>query len=554
MKPHFFHKAWQNRPQLINNPVILRELTDRLRRKSSFVYLFVFLIIATLLCFFTWNEHLRLYTHYGAWLQSMRSMFLALNFYQGMIILLLAPLLSATSINLEKEQGSWDLLLTTPLHGISILWGKFLSSLLFVWILLLSLIPIYGLFFLIGGVSPEEVVFCLLLITEVMVITGLFGLLCSLTWKQTVKSISMTYLFSLGFFLGIPFLLVFLEELNVPAELYYCTTIGITTLFTGMSTTKFAFLFHSVFVWGVIILLSVTNIWMLSRKQESSTLTIPRQKRRKVYNHSPHTVPLLTEDDSLLNIRNAIRWKELREIWGPTSTKFFRSIILLFGLDILVYLYYWSIDNNQLSIARWGCVNTVIASFIIPILIIPYAANCIRSEQDRDTWELLLSTLLTPAHIVKGKISAGMRYFTWRFLAFFSLYISVFIFSHSFRILPLFITILFVSFISAFFYLSIGTMFSALLKKTIPAYACTFATAILVLFVFPLFFAYLNNINVEEVMSILSPLFLFFFCVDKDWWMRDEWYALACIQMGWMLVASYVGYLMTKWRVRSLMR
>ena len=64
------------------------------------------------------------------------------------------------------------------------------GAVLFVWLMLFSLAPMYGIFFLTGGISASEILFVFAMITEVTVIIGLIGLFCSIQWKRTVTAVT----------------------------------------------------------------------------------------------------------------------------------------------------------------------------------------------------------------------------------------------------------------------------------------------------------------------------------------------------------------------------
>ncbi len=195
--------AWRERPRFFNNPIILRELVTQLRKTQSFLCLFLFMFISTLLLTSWWNQL--------TWRASMnyqnpaRDFFMMFSMTVGAIVVLIVPLFSATSVNVEIERETWDLIKTTPISLSSILLGKFLSSIFLLWLILLSLIPIFSIIFPLGGVSPQEILVFYLIASEGLVIAALIGLICSIRFKRAITSISMTYVFCLLYFLVLPF-------------------------------------------------------------------------------------------------------------------------------------------------------------------------------------------------------------------------------------------------------------------------------------------------------------------------------------------------------------
>ncbi len=204
-------KLWQERPRFLNNPIILRELVTQLRKKQSFFYLFLFLAVATLIFTLGWNDFLSR-GHLNLSLNLSWQMLLFLSISQGIVLLLIVPLFSATAINLETERETWDLLQTSPIALASIIVGKLLSSFLFVGIILVSMIPIYSMILPMGSVSPQEILVTVAALMEEIAIAATIGLFCSIRWKRTVQSISFAYIFCFLYFFAMPFMPIFLTN------------------------------------------------------------------------------------------------------------------------------------------------------------------------------------------------------------------------------------------------------------------------------------------------------------------------------------------------------
>jgi ABC-2 type transport system permease protein len=250
----FVKLVWRERPNIINNPIILRELITQLRKKQSFFYLFLFVGAGILAFLGFWNSFLKNQYIYPR--DYTRDFLMGLTMIEGIILLLIAPLLSATSFCLEKERETWDLLRTSPINLASILLGKFLSSILFIWIIMLSMIPVFSLIMPFGGVSPIEITTIFCVFTEGIIIATLIGLYSSVRWKKTIQAISVSYIFCFIYFLVIPVLPSFLthdEEIWIllsPVSLAFPIILG-GTFFMGMSPIKMLII-HLFFAVAVI--------------------------------------------------------------------------------------------------------------------------------------------------------------------------------------------------------------------------------------------------------------------------------------------------------------
>ncbi|MFB3789169.1 MAG: ABC transporter permease, partial [bacterium] len=405
----FLALAWRERPRIVNNPVILRELIDRLRKKSSFVYLALFLAVAVIILALFWPEYVRRYATPSLYAYSNgtpREFFLFLNMFLGIFLFLLAPLLSATSVNLEYERETWELLATTHLNPASILLAKWISSIFFIWILSLSLIPIYGICFTMGGVSPEEVGFIFLIYTEVTAITAAIGIYCSVVWKHTVKSVSFTYLGSFAFLVLLPVCGKYLGEYGlliaasplVSALVYFSgpSTIISTWRNSPAWLANHIYLTHSLIILGFISLLFIITLWRLFTQQEYSDAEqfkgYFRSLAHKLW-RTPSAPRIVKEINLMPSGRNPVTFKELLALRGRYRLRMLFTMACWLGASFCFYLP-WSVSSRppHFQIVEWADTMPFAVILLTPLFIIPYAANCFRHEKDHGTWDLLVTT------------------------------------------------------------------------------------------------------------------------------------------------------------------
>lgn len=79
--------------------------------------------------------------------------FVVLSVMQTVLILMVAPALTAGTIAGERERQTLDLLLSTRLTALEIVAGKLVAGLAFTLLLILASLPLLGIVFLFGGVS-----------------------------------------------------------------------------------------------------------------------------------------------------------------------------------------------------------------------------------------------------------------------------------------------------------------------------------------------------------------------------------------------------------------
>lgn len=176
------------------NPMIRKELRQRMRERRGWLlpslYLLVLGAVVTFAYFVT--------TSTGGANEVQGStvgvvLFLTLAYSQLAVLLLMAPIFSAGSITIEKEQRTLAGLLTSLLTVGQIWWGKFVSSLLFVLLLLVTSLPVLTMAFAFGGVGPWEVFSATLTIVIILGSMSAIGLYCSSAFRRSIHATAVTY-------------------------------------------------------------------------------------------------------------------------------------------------------------------------------------------------------------------------------------------------------------------------------------------------------------------------------------------------------------------------
>lgn len=176
------------------NPMIRKELRQRMRERRGWLlpslYLLVLGAVVTFAYFITTTERP------GSGIQGSTVgvvLFLTLAYSQLAMLLLLVPVFSAGSITIEKEQRTLAGLLTSLLTSVQIWWGKFVSSLLFVLLLLVTSLPVLSMAFAFGGIGPWEVFSATLTTMIILACMSAIGLYCSSVFQRSVHATAVSY-------------------------------------------------------------------------------------------------------------------------------------------------------------------------------------------------------------------------------------------------------------------------------------------------------------------------------------------------------------------------
>ena len=122
--------------------------------------------------------------------------FMLVSFAQLILTSFIAPVFTAGAITQEKDANTFHILLTTPLSTAQIVLGSLVSRLYFVWVLLLSGLPIFCITMIYGGVTAAEVFLSLGLAASTGLVMGALAIAISVTRIGTRRTI-------FSFFVGV---------------------------------------------------------------------------------------------------------------------------------------------------------------------------------------------------------------------------------------------------------------------------------------------------------------------------------------------------------------
>ncbi len=179
------------------NPVLARELKQRMRGKLTWLVVTGYLaILALILRFVYLGASQSAGSDFGNPLASAsvgRSIFHWLLFFMLMLVCFIVPGLTASAISGERERQTLVSLQVTMLRPRSIVLGKLLSSLAFTAFLVLASLPLLSVPFLVGGVSATEVVKGVVMILLTAVVLACLAVACSALLRRTQAATVVAY-------------------------------------------------------------------------------------------------------------------------------------------------------------------------------------------------------------------------------------------------------------------------------------------------------------------------------------------------------------------------
>jgi len=201
--------------ELLDNPVVRKELRSRMRGRRAFVVLTVYLLLLS--CFAS-----VLYYAYAASAEQPygpdgyligKILFGGVLGAQVFLVIFVTPAFTAGTLSGERERQTYDLLRTTLLTARSLVTGKLISALSYVVLLILVAVPLESMAFLLGGVGLEEVVISQLILLVTALALGAVSIYFSSRVKTTLSATVLSYAFAFLSTAGLPFLLAILSPI-----------------------------------------------------------------------------------------------------------------------------------------------------------------------------------------------------------------------------------------------------------------------------------------------------------------------------------------------------
>lgn len=194
---------------ILHNPVAVKELRGRMRGRRAFVVLTIYLVMMSLLVALVYLAQVAnagaVYGSSGR--DAGRAIFFTILAVQAFLVTFMAPAFTAAAISGEKERQTYDLLRTTLLSAHQLVFGKMLSALSYLFLLILSAVPLQSLAFVLGGVSLVELLLTQLVIAVAGIAFAMVGLFISSLMRSVLASTVTTLAAVLFMTIGAPVML-----------------------------------------------------------------------------------------------------------------------------------------------------------------------------------------------------------------------------------------------------------------------------------------------------------------------------------------------------------
>jgi ABC-2 type transport system permease protein len=186
------------------NPVAVKELRSRMRGIRAFAALTGTLLLLSGISYVLYRVVLAATQYSGrlAGAEVGQTLFVGLAVVELLIVCLVTPALTCGAISGEQERLTYEMLLATPLRPASIVWGKLVSALGYVLLLILAAVPMASLVFIYGGAAPVQMLKALVILVATATTLGTSGVFVSAWLRNTARATAVSYLVALGLLVG----------------------------------------------------------------------------------------------------------------------------------------------------------------------------------------------------------------------------------------------------------------------------------------------------------------------------------------------------------------
>lgn len=183
--------AWYD--ATIGNPVFVKEMRVRMRGTRAFWILGSYLGLLGMIlgvAYATWQGSMYRGISSGQVGQGLFAMVIGV---QAFLATFITPALTAGAISIEREQRTLELLQVSRITRTAIVAGKLAAAYAFVALLIVASLPLASICFLLGGVSPAQVLQSYLMLLAASMLMGALGVAWSSVSSSTTAAIGLTY-------------------------------------------------------------------------------------------------------------------------------------------------------------------------------------------------------------------------------------------------------------------------------------------------------------------------------------------------------------------------
>lgn len=507
----------------LTGPIVDKELRISSRRKRNYVLRSVYLAVILLIIILFWAEEISGGSTNVVYQASRLSraglmitgIVMMCQFYAVQVI---SAIMLSNSISDEIDHKTLGVLMSTPITSLQIVAGKLISKLLQVLLLMTLTLPILGIIRVFGGVPWEFLLngFCVTL--TAVFFAALISLNLSIHNRHSYMVIIISGVLLFFLYVVVPAFSAWIaiEGFDVNEDIvlkWISVTNPLMMMFVmmeelfnprGMPVHSSGWYLHCLLMLFASLVLFIRAVIIVRKKAllQACGEISASGGRKKTKNPAAMEKVRHIKGSPLL-------WKELRaSVFNIGPIKKIILLILLTGSILFSYYIFASerdLDEEYVHV-MYGIVFMLLGAFFTTV----FAATCITTEKNNQSWPILLCTLLTNRQIITAKAMGVLRRsaVVWSLLLIHILIFSVAGYIHPVVLIHVLLIIIPV----IIFMTSSGVLISSLFKHTSNAVIANLIFIAMLWGGIPLLTAILSaiagaNDDLMELIILLNPFY-----------------------------------------------
>ncbi len=398
-------------------PIFTKELRVASRRRRTYIFRAVYIAGLLLFLMLTYKEVTR-FSSGGAVARSQElarlgAIFFAyLSIFTLIVMMLVGPVLTCTSIGGERLAKTLPVLLTTPIGAWQIVAGKISSAMLGAVSLILLSLPAVAMVRLLGGVEIGDMFGSLAMCAAVAFFGAGVGLVVSTYLNRASAAILMGYFVMIAAYGVMPMIFgllgrgyPFISQVGdylLQVYPFYVLEERLNPMMRGARAQWAYPIMAHVGVGMLLVLWSAAGLRRTSRKLEDRRSP---QRASSKKDGAPDALALAGVYE------NPVLWREVRR---PLMHKRAHAIVAVCAIvGLALFIYYQMYANNDLYRADSQTPFAVILNIVAILLACVLSGTVIAQEREGDTWTLLMATPVSAREVVWGKVLGLVRRMVW---------------------------------------------------------------------------------------------------------------------------------------------
>lgn len=192
------------------NPILIKDMKIRARQVKVPIFVMAYNSLLVLIAIVMLSTSTNAFGNSGrADYKLMSELFAGMGILQCAMVVLISLIVAAGGYSGERESGTMDMLLMTPIRTKELVNGKLIAAVLTAFLFTFSSLPVMALGTIYGGTDISDIIYlqCILIILSIT--ASCIGLLCSCITKKTSIAVASSLILEIGLVMGPFFLLDF---------------------------------------------------------------------------------------------------------------------------------------------------------------------------------------------------------------------------------------------------------------------------------------------------------------------------------------------------------